>query len=113
MSDNFMSNNVVTNIFDNLPADLSDEVFETLAESSSVKIERIVSKGQRSPKTGWYDQAQNEWVIVLKGEAIIQFDDATSATLKAGDYLNIKAHQKHKVSWTDPESETLWLAVHY
>ena len=101
------------NIFDAIPDNLSDEVFEILAENKNVKIERIISKGHSSPDTGWYDQEQNEWVIVLKGEAIISFEDDTSVTLTAGDYLNINAHQKHKVKWTAPDIETIWLAVHY
>jgi cupin 2 domain-containing protein len=101
------------NIFDSIPADLSNEIFEDLVSSDKVKIERIISKGHTSPDFGWYDQEQNEWVIVIAGSAVIGFDDKPSATLKAGDYLNIPAHQKHKVAWTDPNVETIWLAVHY
>lgn len=101
------------NIFAAIPSDLTNEVFETLAESTNVKIERIVSKGHSSPADGWYDQAQNEWVIILKGEAIILFDNKPSVSLKSGDYLNINAHQKHKVTWTATDVETIWLAVFY
>ena len=54
------------NLFNQIPTDLSEEVFETLAQSSEVKIERIISNGQASPKSGWYDQEKDEWVIVLK-----------------------------------------------
>jgi len=103
----------MNNIFDSIPTDLSSEVFEDLVSSDKVKIERIISKGQTSPDFGWYDQEQHEWVIVIAGSAIIGFDDKPSVTLKAGDYLNILAHQKHKVAWTDPDVETVWLAVHY
>ncbi|SGY87430.1 Phosphoribosylaminoimidazole carboxylase ATPase subunit [Moritella viscosa] len=103
----------MNNIFDSIPADLSSEVFEDLVSSEKVKIERIISKGHSSPDVGWYDQEQSEWVIVIAGSAIIDFDDKPSVTLKAGDYLNIPAHQKHKVAWTDPDVETVWLAVHY
>ena len=58
------------NIFSAIPSDLSGEAFETLIENDSIKIERIVSKGQQTP---WYDQAQNEWVMILKG-AVLSFD---------------------------------------
>ena len=101
------------NIFEAIPDDLTAEIFENLAEAKNVKIERIISKRHRSPDNGWYDQQQNEWVIVLKGAAIISFADNSSISLKEGDYLNIKAHQKHKVSWTAADIETIWLAVHY
>lgn len=101
------------NIFAAVPDDLQSEIFEKLVESNDVSIERIVSKGHKSPETGWYDQARNEWVLLLKGKAILLFDDETSVTLSAGDYINIAAHKKHKVEWTDPELETIWLAVFY
>lgn len=103
----------MSNIFDAIPDNLEAEVFELLAKSDRVKIERIISKGHQSPDSGWYDQDQNEWVIILKGEAVLLFDDECSISLKAGDYFNILAHKKHKVKWTAPDSETIWLAVHY
>ena len=101
------------NIFSDIPADLSEEVFEILAKSEQVKIERIISKGHNSPKSGWYDQAHHEWVIILKGSAILSFDDKADVCLKPGDYCDIKAGQKHKVTWTEQDKETIWLAVHY
>lgn len=101
------------NIFNNLPDDLSEEVFEDIIKTKQLKIERIISKGQTSPKDFWYDQPQNEWLIVLKGSAIIAFENQVNVTLSQGDYLNIKAHQKHRVQWTEPDIETIWLAIHY
>ncbi len=103
----------LNNIFNNIPADLSDEFFEQIAGSGQVAIERIVSKGHRSPETGWYDQDRDEWVILLQGNAEILFATGEELKLAAGDHVNIPAHTKHKVSWTDPNSECIWLAVHY
>jgi cupin 2 domain-containing protein len=103
----------MNNIFDDIPNDLQSEVFEKLAASKGTRIERIISKGQRTPEGDWYDQEKNEWVMILSGEAILSFDDETSAALKAGDYINIVAHRKHRVDWTSPDVETIWLAVHY
>lgn len=101
------------NIFDSLPNDLSLEVFEDVVRSSAVRIERIVSKGQTSPDTGWYDQDENEWVMVVAGKASIAFEDGSTSDLSSGDYMNIPAHVKHKVAWTDPNEITVWLAVFY
>ena len=103
----------MNNIFDAIPENIDTEIFELLAKSETTRIERIISKGHKSPDSGWYDQDENEWVLVLRGEAILLFEDGTSVNLKAGDYINIPAHKKHKVEWTDPEIETVWLAVHY
>ena len=101
------------NIFDDIPNELPHEVFSDLLNSDGVKIERIISKGHKSPKDGWYDQTTNEWLILIQGSATLIFENKPTLTLETGDYLNIPAHQKHKVSWTDPSIETIWLTVHY
>ncbi|MCF6441388.1 cupin domain-containing protein [Pseudoalteromonas luteoviolacea] len=100
-------------VFDAMPQDLSDEFFELIAGNDDVKIERIISRGHTSPETGWYDQAQHEWVIVLQGEGEITFADGRIIKLGVGEHINIPAHCKHKVSWTKPDEETVWLAVFY
>ena len=95
------------------PQRLSEEHFDLLLERGRVRIERIVSRGHSSPETGWYDQEQNEWVIVIRGRAGIQFDNGNKVELGVGDYVNIPAHVKHRVEWTDKNSVTIWLAVFY
>ncbi len=100
------------NIFAEIPADLKTEFIETICASQRVRIKRIVSKGHKSAPDFWYDQQDNEWVIVLKGEAEIEFESGRSLHLTAGSYLNIPAHERHRVSWTS-EGETVWLTVHY
>jgi len=101
------------NIYKQIPEGLGEEVFEVLVQDKAVKIERIVSKGHKSPDTGWYDQEQNEWVLVLKGNASICFEDETVIDLNEGDYVNISAHRKHRVISTSAITETIWLAIHY
>lgn len=100
------------NIFTNIPQTLPEEVFQTLFTATHVRIERIISKGHCSEPEFWYDQGQHEWILLLKGRAQLQFPDQTW-DLQAGDYLNIPAHQKHRVAWTTPAEETIWLAVFY
>ena len=102
----------LNNIFAEIPGDLDNELMQVLQQSDNIKIQRIVSKGQVSPESGWYDQQQNEWVIVIKGEAIITFEQ-TEVAMHAGSYINIPAHTKHKVSWTHADLETIWLVVYY
>ena len=101
------------NIF-NLPkSPLVDESFQTLLENKQLKLERIISKGHCSAVDEWYDQAFDEWVILLQGKARLQFaEDRSIITLTAGDYLFIPAHEKHRVDWTDPLIESIWLALH-
>jgi cupin 2 domain-containing protein len=103
---------IPTNVFDDLPPTLPDELFTTLLESANVRIERIVSQGHSSPEGFWYDQDQHEWVILLKGAARLRFEDET-VEMKSGHIINIPAHKKHRVEWTTPDEPTIWLAVHY
>jgi cupin 2 domain-containing protein len=102
-----------SNIFDLIPAIIKDELFEELTSKDGIKIERIVSHGHVTPEFEWYDQRRDEWVILLQGEAVISFLNEDDVRLKAGDYINIPAHKKHRVSWTKPDEDTIWLAVYY
>jgi cupin 2 domain-containing protein len=102
------------NLFDNIPANATEELFTTLFQTTGLRIERIVSQGQASPPGFWYDQEEDEWVIVLEGSATVQFDgEPQPVELHRGSYLNIPAHVRHRVAWTDPNRKTVWLAVHY
>lgn len=108
-----MSLNALNNIFENLPYKIDGEIFEEILTTKDFKLERIVSEGYASPQGFWYDQKQNEFVLLLAGSAKISFDDGKIFELKPGDYLIINAHQKHKVDWTAPDQKTFWLTLHY
>lgn len=103
---------MIKNIFKNIPNKLDDELVETIAASSNVNIERIVSMGQASPEGFWYDQDEDEFVILLQGCAGLRFEDGDNIVeLIAGDYLTIRAHERHRVEWTSKEEQTIWLCV--
>lgn len=108
-----ISSKSVNNLFQNIPDALPEEVFETIINTENVQIERIVSYGHTTEKNKWLQQNKNEWVIVLKGQASIQFENAALYELHTGDCLNIPADVKHRVEWTEKNAETIWLAVHY
>jgi cupin 2 domain-containing protein len=104
------------NLFVGLPAVLPQEISNALlnAGASRVRIERIVSDGNCSPPGFWYDQQDNEWVVLLKGAARLRFEagDRTLA-LSPGDHVTIAAHEKHRVDWTSDKEQTVWLAVFF
>jgi cupin 2 domain-containing protein len=105
---------MIRNLLDDLPKRADQESLVDLLKRPGVRIERIVSTGQSSPPGFWYDQAQGEWVAVLAGEAQLRFEDERSPrTLRAGDFVDIAAHRRHRVEWTRPGEPTVWLAVHY
>lgn len=101
-----------SSIFADIPNQLPEELCQTLLAKPTVRIERIVSKGHHSADDFWYDQAQAEWVILLQGRARLSFIDADPIELSTGDYLLIPAHCRHRVDWTAPDIETVWLAIH-
>ena len=104
----------IKNIFNDIPSNLSKEILDEIISTDKIRIERIISKGQTSPENFWYDQEENEWVIVIKGKAKLKIiDEDELIELNEGDYINIPSHKKHRVEWTDPEIETIWLAVFY
>ena len=91
-----------------------EEVTEVLAGSDVVRIERIVSSGQSSPPGFWYDQEEDEWVALLSGAAALTLRDPDETIqLRPGDHLLIPAGRPHRVEWTSPDGQTIWLAVFY
>ena len=103
----------LTNIFDDIPAGLPEELVQTLLSTPGVRIQRIVSLGHASPEGFWYDQAEHEWVLLLKGAARLRFEGEEPIELGPGSFVNIPAHRRHRVEWTDPDRATVWLAVHH
>jgi cupin 2 domain-containing protein len=101
------------NLFHDIPETLPDELIQILQQGGGVRIERIVSQGHASPAGFWYDQPEDEWVILLRGAARLRFDNEQTFDLSPGDYVIIPAHTRHRVEWTDPNVQTVWLAVHY
>ena len=47
-----------SSLFRDIPHTLPQESVNILAQSSNVKIERIVSRGHASPHNGWYEQSK-------------------------------------------------------
>lgn len=102
------------NLLADLPAARAGEIVETLASGQAVRIERIVSHGQASPDSFWYDQEEAEFVVLLSGAARLRFaDESTARALTPGDCVDIAPHRRHRVEWTAPEQPTIWLAVFY
>ncbi len=103
---------MVNNFLNNLPEAKENEVIEILQSSSDFRIERITSFGQCSPQGFWYQQKENEWVILLKGEAKLRFaENDEIINLKINDFVYIPAYKKHRVEYTTEDEETIWLAV--
>lgn len=99
-------------LFQEIPNVIPDELVSILAENERVKIERIVSEGQASPEGFWYDQNEDEWVLLVSGSAVLAFEDET-VELKPGDHILIPAHKRHRIESTSTSEKTVWVAVYF
>lgn len=104
----------IENLFQQIPVNIEHEIFQQMFNGNSFRVDRIISKGHVTPAQEWYDQNEHEWVVLLKGAAKLLFEKENKEyNLQEGDTLHIPAHVRHRVSWTDPDQETIWLAIHY
>ena len=99
------------NLLSNLPDAGHEEVVTPLLERPGARIERIVSRGQVTPADSPYDQDEDEWVLLLAGQAELWLEGSGTHRLAAGDHLFIPARCRHRVIWTPPDEATVWLAV--
>ncbi len=102
------------NLLESIPAKiLKEEQVDLLEQAGPLRIERIISTGQCSQAGFWYDQSQVEWVLVLQGEAELEWTDGTRKRLYAGDFLKLPAHQKHRVAWTSTTPACIWFCIFF
>lgn len=95
-----------------IPLLTSDKELAEVLTEGDVVIERIVSTGQSSAVDQWYDQDKDEWVVLLEGEAKLYFEETGEIIMNKGDYILIKAHERHRVEYTSSNPPCVWLAVH-
>jgi cupin 2 domain-containing protein len=99
------------NIFENREVGHT-ELFESLFENKNVKIERIISPNSSEPLGEWYNQENDEWVLLIQGHAKIEFENNKTTELASGDYIFIPKHTRHRVISTHGNPECIWLAIH-
>ncbi|WP_419690625.1 cupin domain-containing protein [Burkholderia theae] len=91
-----------------------DERIDILVTGQHLNVERIVSVGHASPDGFWYDDSRAEWVVLLSGAAVLEFEEGSIRhDMRPGDYVLIEPHNRHRVAWTHEDEQTVWLAVYY
>jgi len=100
---------VVKNLMESPPAET--ETFQTLLDLPGIRLEQIVSNGQASAEGFWYDQKEPEWVMLVRGEAMLRFDPGGDTQLKTGDFLLIPANTRHRVE--SVSADAIWLALRF
>ena len=103
----------MANLFADLPPPGPEEDFATIFARPGLRIERIVSHGHATPEDQPYEQAEDEWVMLVEGAARLWLDGKGEVELEPGDHLLIPAGVRHRVTWSRPDGPTVWLAVHF
>lgn len=101
-------------LLDNVDAVGTDEHVEELIAGRRWRLERIVSHGHTAPAdpSSWYDQDEDEWVMVVSGSAhLTLLDPEEEIDLGPGDAVWLPAHRRHRVTRTAPDQATIWLAL--
>ncbi|MFV0481103.1 MAG: cupin domain-containing protein [Campylobacteraceae bacterium] len=94
------------NILDKLPPK-SGEIFDKLLTCKNVEIAHIISSSKFEDKT--YNQEEDEFVIVLKGKALLHVNNQ-EIVLNVGEHIFIPKHTIHKI--ISCEENTHWLAIY-
>ena len=95
------------NLYDASDVPATGERFDTLLRHRNLVVERIVSSADIAPSE--YVQAQDEWVLLVHGSAVLDIDGQATA-LKAGDYVFLPAGTPHTVLRVS--AGAMWLALH-
>ena len=102
------------NLFADVALPSLAEQFTGLVHGCKFRCERIVSHGHSTPPGEWFDQSDDEWVVLLSGSATLQIEGETTAReLHPGDWVLLPAHLRHRVEQTDGAQPTVWLAIHF
>jgi cupin 2 domain-containing protein len=98
----------------NIPVRAGSGAAAPAGSAGATRVERIVSHGHASPAGFWYDQDEAEWVAVLEGEGVLEYDDGQPpVVLRRGDSVYLAPHQRHRVASTAAGADTIWLAVFF
>jgi len=102
----------IGNIY-SIPNENSDnqEIFETLIQHNNLLIERIITKKPYDSPGKWYDQKNDEWVLLLEGQAELEFKNGEIKKLFKGDYIFIPAHKIHRVKQSGSDEKCIWLTI--
>ncbi len=102
------------NIFADLPEQLPEELITTLLEKPGIRVERILSQGHSSAPGFWYQQEENEWLLLVQGQAGLRFEkEKQDRQLTAGDTLFINTGVRHRVTWTSEQPPCIWICLFY
>ena len=96
------------NLFDLKTLPLHKELVDVLVENHNLRIERTLSAGQ---VTDWYDQEEGEYVFLLEGCSVIEYEDGEEVHMKKGDMLYLPPHRIHRVSKTSFNPICVWLCI--
>ncbi len=64
------------------------ENYTDVLNGNKFRLEKIISKGYKTPKTKWLSESVDEFVLLLKGKAEILFEDRSNCRTKRRRLFN-------------------------
>lgn len=96
-------------LLSDIPANLRGEHLEDLLSRPGLTLQRIISPpGFRSQH---YRQSEDEWVLLLQGEATLNLD-GQEIDMHPGESLLITAGTPHQVLTTSAKPLCIWITLH-
>jgi cupin 2 domain-containing protein len=100
---------------------------DSWVETKNLRVERVVAHGQASLDVASCETPVNQFVLLLEGEARLEVEtekvnlmpgtgrllENVKVNLTPGDHILIPQHTRHRVDWTSPDRETVWLTVYF
>ncbi|MBZ9770997.1 hypothetical protein [Mesorhizobium sp. CO1-1-8] len=88
---------------------------ETLFENNIVKIDRITVRGQITPAGVFPDEPSNEFVQLIQGHMVLEYQTADGEnkkmSLRAGDYAMKAPTERTRADFTSPDEDTVYLKI--
>ena len=104
---------MMNNLLANIPTALTEEIVQVLVESPGVRIERIVSRGQTTARGNWYDQPDQEWVLLLQAQRGCALPIKTNQS-RWGPATMSTFQPTASIGSNGPANQpTIWLAIHF
>lgn len=94
------------NLYAGEPPQENHEIFSTLYKGGGIRIEAI--RSWLKVPGEWYDQGEDEWVLLMEGTAELEIAGKVISMHK-GDHLLIPKHTPHRVVST--AKDTYWIGV--
>ncbi len=85
------------------------EFSHPILETDGVRVSRTRPRAKVAAREPWQELAADEWVMMARGGAVLEFEGDGQVSLRVGDHLMIPRRKKHRVILASRDA--VWVAV--